>query len=135
MDNFGYKINYKKLIETDLYLGVTKKLAKQINKVGYISVGNFIKKISDQDLENLLDSCEDDYPNQYGDLLLISEMLAIGEGGDAAENASVSRDRLSTLVNFLTIESLNRKGMVKVYHENMSLHEDSAETIVVEKLE
>jgi len=39
------------------------------------------------------------------------------------------------LVMFLTIESLSRKGLVKVHHNNMSFHEDCMDKIIVEKLD
>jgi hypothetical protein len=35
---------------------------------------------------------------------------------------------------FLAIEGLSRKGLVKVYHENISFGEDFGNKIVVEKL-
>jgi hypothetical protein len=35
---------------------------------------------------------------------------------------------------FVAMESLYRKGMVKVYHKNMSLGEDASDKIVVEKI-
>jgi hypothetical protein len=36
---------------------------------------------------------------------------------------------------FISVESLRRKGLVRVYHENMSFGEDAEKRVVVEKIE
>ena len=35
----------------------------------------------------------------------------------------------------VTMENLYRKGLIKLYHENMSFGEDSEKRVIVEKIE
>lgn len=133
-NNTSYTINYSNILEDNQLLSVTKLLAKNIMETSYSNTGKFIKGLSDGDLYALLDTIEDGHPHQFEDLIIISEMLSIGEGCDAAKDEAETMNRISALSGFLTIESLHRKGFVKVYHENMSFHEDCGNKIVVEKL-
>lgn len=129
-----FVVNYSKVIEDKNLLAVTKLLAKDLMHTGYSSVGKFIQSLSDSDLHSLLQTGEEECENQYEDLIVISEMLAAGEGCDIEMTKDIACDRLSALIMFLTIETLHRKGLVKAYHENMSFHPDSGDNIVVEKL-
>jgi hypothetical protein len=126
-----YDINYAKAASDTKLLSVTRMLAKDMMENPYIAIGKFIQSISDGDIQSLMNSIEDGYPNQYEDMVIISEMLANGEGCDEPEEAN---DRISQLTMFLVMESLGRKGLVKVYHENMSFHSDYKDKIVVEKI-
>lgn len=138
MENFeqeSHFINFQAVTEAKDMMAVTRLLASDLMRDGYISVGDFIKFLSDQDLNTLVQEMEDE-PNerQYENLLLISEMLATGEGCDSSKTAEEFGDRMNQLVTFLVIESLYRKGLVKVFHENMSFHADMGDKIVVEKV-
>jgi hypothetical protein len=61
-------------------------------------------------------------------------MLATGEGLEQSQGAEEISSRMDAFCAFLAIESLRRKGLVKVYHENISFGEDFGNKIVVEKL-
>jgi hypothetical protein len=104
-------------------------------ETGYIVVGDFLKNMSDADLQALTDNMEDDARNQYQDLILVSEMLATGEGCEPSQNDGQFEDRAQQFVTLLILESLHRKGMVKLYHENISFNEDMGDKIIVEKIE
>jgi hypothetical protein len=134
-DNQYYGINYEKAATDNQLLAVTRMLAKDMMVNPYTTVGKFIQSLSDSDIESLMDTIEDNHPNQFEDMIVISEMLANAEGCDDSVDESEARDRVSQLTTYLVIESLYRKGVVKVYHENMSFHPDSDHKIVVEKLD
>ena len=130
----GFYLNYEEIVKTKETLAVTRLLATDLMTNGYINVGNFIKELSDADLQSLIHNMEDDCKNQYQDLILVSEMLATGEGCESSQNDNEYDGRVQQLCNFLVIESLHRKGLVKCYHENLSFNEDMGDKIVVEKL-
>ena len=148
MFNNGYEftINYEKLTESFSLFEVTKSLAKKLMSTPYMTVADFLVSLKDEDLTLLLeasvvdedDSEEDTYnENAVGlqDLILISEMLATAEGLDSSDSLEISNKRLSHLVSFLAIESLGRKGLVKVYQKNMSFDEDMSRKIIAERIE
>ena len=82
----------------------------------------------------LLEVADTDDNPRLGEILLISEMLATGEGLEQSQDADGVTLRMNAFCAFLAIEGLSRKGLVKVYHENISFGEDFGNKIVVEKL-
>lgn len=128
----GYSLNYAEIAEYKQLMAVTRMLAKQMMDNPYIVVGDYIKELTDSDLKALLTAEEN---GQFEDLILMSEMLATGEGCDQAPTDETFKERTNQLVTLLVIESLFRKGLVRVYHENMSFNEDMGDKVVVEKLD
>lgn len=131
----GFHLNYPEIVKQNNNLAITRLLATQIMETGYIVVGDFLKNMSDADLKALTDNMEDDAENQYEDLILVSEMLATGEGCEPSQNDREFEDRAQQLITLLVLESLHRKQMVKLYHENMSFHEDMGDKLLVEKID
>ena len=133
-DYEGFHLNYEAIAKNKKALAVTRLLATDLMTNGYINVGNFIREMSDADLKALTHNAEDDAENQYEDLMLVSEMLATGEGCECSNSDEQFEERTNQLLNYLVIESLHRKGLVKCYHENLSFNEDMGDKIVVEKI-
>lgn len=133
-NNDHYFVEYSKAASDTNLLSVTRMLAKDMMNNPYITIGKFVQSLSDGDIQSLLNSIEDDYHNQYEDMIILTEMLANGEGCDESQGEEEMNDRISQMTMFLVIESLARKGMVKVYHENMSFHPDSGDKVVVERI-
>ena len=131
----GFHLDYQNILKNKETLAVTKLLATELMTNGYIVVGDFIKNLTDADLQALTDNMEDDAPNQYQDLILVSEMLATGEGCGPSGNDSEFESRAHQFITLLILESLHRKGMVKLYHENISFHEDMGDKLLVEKID
>jgi hypothetical protein len=127
----GYSLNFHEITINKDLMAVTRLLAADMMKNPYVNVGEYIGELSDSDLKALLEA-ED--KNRYEDLILLSEMLATAEGGDQAPTDEVFKDRTNHLITLLVIESLGRKGLVRVYRENMSFHDDMKDKIVVEKI-
>jgi hypothetical protein len=131
----GYTVNLEEVSKQKDLMAVTRLLAMDLQRDGYVVVGDFIKDISDTDLENIVQDMDREGDHQYDDLILISEMLATGEGCDASKTPNDFGDRMNQLMTLLVCESLARKGLVKVRRENMSFHPDMMDKIVVEKIE
>jgi len=137
MDEFdvgAYQLNWEGIANEKNNLAVTRLLAKQLMENPYIVVGTFIKEMSDSDLYALNAKLDTDNEDKYNDLLLMSEMLATAEGCPQCKTVDEWQERANYLATLLTIESLNRKGLVKAYHENMSFHDDMGDKMIVEKL-
>lgn len=131
----GFVINYQKIVEEKSLLSLTRLLAIDMMKNPYVSVGDYLKNISDTDLKTLIDIIDagEDHEN-FSDLILIAEMLATGEGLEHGSLDTV-HDRANKFLTFVSCESLYRKKLIKVYHKNMSFGEDMRDAIVASKLD
>ena len=137
-----FDINYANVITCKECLRLTRILAADLMNNPYLTVGMFLKNLPQDDLNILIEIVEANFnldPEEevedprLADIVLIAEMLSRAEG-----IISKNDEELHTTVNhfmvMITMESLHRKGLVKLYHENMSFGEDAADRIVVEKL-
>jgi hypothetical protein len=127
-------ISYDRVIKEKDFLPITRTLAMDLSESGYMRPGDFLKTLTDSDVEALLLITENDENPRLAEILLISEMLATGEGLEQSQDADGVKNRMNSFCAFLAIEGLSRKGLVKVYHENISFGEDFGNKIVVEKL-
>lgn len=134
MDNFdddlsSMHINYEKIVESDM-LAVTRLLAANILKNPYMRVGDFIKNLADGDLEALRDIVEGDSDHpRFEELLVISEMLAKAEGLSTDTLDDMTK-RTNMLCAMLTLESLFRKGLIELYHDNMSFGDEEGDKMI-----
>jgi hypothetical protein len=129
-----FTLVYDNIIKSKGLMPVTRTLALDLSESGYMSVGDFLKSLSDYDVENLLKISEDEDSEQFSEIALIAEMLASGEGLTAFKDIDTFSQRIDQLCAFLAIESLARKGLVKIYYENVSFGEEMGDKIIVEKL-
>lgn len=132
-------IRFDKVAEDKSFLPVTRLLAIDIIKNPYIVVGDFMRDISDQDIELLLDIADDEDNCHFEELILISEMLAAAEGipneyEDEMELVAVARSRISMLLMYLAMESLARKNLIILHRENMTFGDDTGDKIVAERM-
>ena len=132
-----YTIDLKHVMESNQLLGTTRLLAMDIQNKGYVNVGEFFKNLNESDLQKYLDLADSPDDDIFSEILLVSELLAMGEGLDNGldeNNLQISQNRMSQMIMYLACESLARKGMVKLYHENISFGEDMNNKVVVEKI-
>ena len=132
-DDGEFSINYGKVLHEESFLPVTRLLAADLMKNQYMPIGDFIKSLSDNSLEQLNEICEDENHPNFEEIILISEMLAAAEGTNIGGTPEVHQ-RLNLFITWMVIESLKRKGLVKVYYENISFGDDMGEKIIVEKI-
>ena len=84
----GYTLNYEAISRSKEMMAITRLLASDLIRDGYINVGEFITGLSDSDVNTLVQKIEeqDNGEHDYNDLILISEMLAEGEGCEPAQD-------------------------------------------------
>jgi hypothetical protein len=82
-------------------------------------------------IQEVGDSGADD--PHFNELIIMTEMLAQAEG-----IPSMSMEEMNTRVNqfliFITMESLKRKGLIRIFYENMSFGDDYLDKMIAEKL-
>ena len=126
----------EKIIESDKLLPVTKSVAKMLMRNPYISLGKFFKKLSDENLQVLSEIIEEgdsEFNDGMEDIVLMTEMLSRAEGvpSQCIEDITENENYFGACV---TCVSLARKGLVRVYYENMSFGTDQGEKVLVERL-
>lgn len=134
-ENTGFHVNYANIITEKSLLSVTRMLAGDMSKNPYMTVGDFFKNITDGDLDTLgkiIDKGEQH--KNFEDIMLISMMLSAAEGCEAS-HIDQYVDHFNQFAMFVACEALYRKGIVKLYRENMSFGEDLKNATVVEKLQ
>ena len=139
MDTEYYTVNLDKVVADKSMLSVTRMLAMDLQQHPYLSVGEFLKNISDGDLDTLLQVSEDEDNPHFPELIIITSLLAHAEGilDEAVDDSifvEVLRERIGALIGFIAIESLYRRGLVDIYRENFSFGEDMRDKMIVKKI-
>jgi hypothetical protein len=129
--------NMEKIIDAEGLLPVTKSVAKMLMRNPYTSLGKFFKKLSDENLQvlmEIIDEGDSEFNDGMEDVVLMTEMLSRAEGVP-----SQSIEEITENVNYfgacITCVSLARKGLVRVYYENMSFGTEHGEKVLVERLD
>ena len=83
----------------------------------------------------LEDSMGDDTEGhpRLSEMVIIAELLAKGEGLDPGTPKIVT-NRLNSLMTMLAMESLYRRGLIKIYRENFTLGDDMDDKIMCERI-
>ena len=126
----------EKIIESDKLLPVTKSVAKMLMRNPYTSLGRFFKKLSNENLEilmEIIDEGDSEFNERMEDIVLMTEMLSRAEGvpSQCIEDIHGNVNYFGACV---TCVSLARKGLVRVYYDNMSFGTDNGDKIIVEKI-
>jgi len=138
LDYTNSTINYQNVVASRDLLAITRLTAADLIKCPYMSLGDFFRDISDNDLKTLVDIIEiaEDEPEHeaLGNLVLLTEMLTTAEGVDKIDLVD-AHERLNAFCMYVIVSSLHRKGLVKVHYENMSFGKDMGKKVVVERLD
>ena len=135
-----YSVNFQQVVNKKQYTSSTRLLCYEIMNNGYANVGDFFKNLPQADLDKYLEISEDPEGELFEELVLLTGILASAEGVDVDLNpesekaAEEMSSKCSQLIMLFTIESLHRKGMVKLYHENITFGDDMGNKTLVEKL-
>ena len=128
--------NMEKIIDAEGLLPVTKSVAKMLMRNPYTSLGKFFTKLSDENLEVLMEIVEEgdsEFNVGIEDIVLMTEMLSRAEGVPSG-----SIEEITENVNYfgvcVTCVSLARKGLVRVYYDNMSFGKDYGDKVIVERI-
>jgi hypothetical protein len=139
-DFSNHGINYNMIAKGGRHLSTTKMLAMRLQQNPYYTVGDFLKSLSQSDLEILQEVAEiattrgGEEDDRVGDLILISQMLAEAEGTAFGMDLDNVISRANSLSTFIALESLYRKGLIKLHHENISFGADAGHKIVAERI-
>ena len=138
-DNIDFENSHpcmEKIIDAEGLLPVTKSVAKMLMRNPYTSLGKFFKKLSDENLEVLMEIVEEgdsEFNVGIEDIVLMTEMLSRAEGVPSG-----SIEEITENVNYfgvcVTCVSLARKGLVRVYYDNMSFGKDQGDKVIVERI-
>jgi len=126
----------EKIIGSDKLLPVTRSVAKMLMRNPYTSLGKFFKKLSDENLEvlmEIIDEGDSEFNERMEDIVLMTEMLSRAEGVPT-ESVEEITENVNYFGACVTCVSLARKGLVRVYYENMSFGTDSGEKVLVERI-
>ena len=99
-------LNLPEIIKDQSFLAITRMLATTLMNESYIVVGDYIQGLSDGDLKILLEEQDRTDTHAYDNLMMMSEMLAIGEGCDGSTTVGDFKDRLEQFIVYLIMESL-----------------------------
>lgn len=133
-DNETFKVNYHVVVNSKDLMTETRQLARSLMENPYLSIGDYLKNISDHSLEKFIDMInEGEEGENFQEFLLIAEMLARAEGLDEG-TLDVITERTNILCTMICCESLYRKGMIKLHHNNMSFGEDMRSAVIAERI-
>jgi len=130
---FPFDINHEMIMQAEM-MSCTHDCVRMIQKNEYLTVGEYLQHITTSQLDEMLDVAEDEDNPKMEEFLLIAEMLARAEGLSASEDFDVLQKRVNILVELISIESLYRRGMIKIYRENFSFGDDMNTKKIAEKL-
>lgn len=127
-----YNVNLAEVVAHKRLFAVTRLLATAMQQTPYIHPGLYVRDLADDDLKLLIEHANPDN-EEFENLMLIALMLTTGEGIPASDK-QMTRS-INGLIVMLTSESLRRKGLIKVHHQNFSFGEDADNRLVIEKIE
>jgi hypothetical protein len=124
-----YTIEYKRVLNSKDFTSSTRLLAAGLMENPYKSVGDYLKELSDSDIESLIVKINED---DMEELLLLSEMLARAEGVVTKGIEEITKNT-NTMSVYIVSESLHRKGLIELYHEYLSFGDEYGDKIVMKK--
>lgn len=127
----NFAVNLERVINSHGAWQLNKQLATKLSLQPHFSVGDFFKSLSVDDVNflsiqsNLVDT--DD--QAAAEMFLMTVLLCMAEGLDFEDETA--QERFDTLILFIAAESLHRKGLAEVRHDNMSFGDDMKHTELV----
>ncbi len=115
---------------------VIRQLFSDIQKYGYVSVGDYFRDMHDSDLATLRDMVmllEKDKGETPASMTAIESLTLLGMGLTFAEgmviNEEVAKQAMQTITLFISLEHLARVKMIEVIRENWSMDPDVSKPI------
>ena len=135
----GDSLNYRNIAEATWVLPTIRLLAIDMQKNPYATLGDWFRGLSDSsvyELQELAETCHQDPENAetMEQMMLLTMMLASAEGTCDIGDMEKNRTQLGMMMSLITIVGLERKGLVRVFYENLSLGTDMRDAVIVEKL-
>jgi hypothetical protein len=124
-----FTINYQNIISDKNMSRIIRCMAVDMMQNPYMSIGDFFARLNDEEVQYLIDQCEDVEDPKFSEIVLMAEMLAVAEGLEQGNEDEIHK-RTNQFCVLVAVESLGRKGLAKVFRENMSFGEDMSDKIV-----
>jgi hypothetical protein len=131
------QLNYDKIIESPDFSAVAKQVLVSLRKQPYMSLGEFFDKLTNTDLTAL--NFTIDLAMEHGDAMAVGDLIVIVHALSSAEGVVATNDQEATdninyFMQLVTCESLARKGLVRVFHENFTFGQDMRGKPVAERI-
>ena len=133
MENYIVDIN--RIIDSNTTPSVVKLMFMQLQKTPYVTVSDFLKDVSDQDLNFLVQETNnmssDDEKQQFESqhtISLVALAFCCGEG-EAAVSLDSMVESMKLAVLYITLESLSRKNLIKPLKQNWCMDIKSSKPV------
>jgi hypothetical protein len=130
--DFPFEINYEKVFKTNSILPMVRLLAAELMKNPYMTIGAYLQKARDSDLQLILEASEDEEDERLSDILLMAEMLAKAEGVETDSIEDVYK-HLNSFITLVAVASLERKGLILADYDVMSFGEEFAHSTIAKR--
>jgi len=138
-ENGPITVNYELIANDDNMPPFLRSLAFDVRKCTYMRPGDFFRKARDADIDYIMESLDAanyegaDEDENVTNVILLAIMLSTAEGVEIKDEEDV-HERTNQLAVMTAMTSLARKGLIRVYYENMSFGEDMGDKLVAEKI-
>ena len=137
----GMQLNYGNIAMAEWLCPTIRLTALDLQKQPYITLGDWFQKQSDNSIRELQQLAENAYEDpdspdneDIEQMMILTMMLAAAEGTDDLGDMNNLRHQLSKLIMTITVVSLGRKGLVRVFYENLTLGHDMDDAKIAEKI-
>ena len=130
--NFPMEKNYEKVLNTNSILPMVRLLAADLMKNPYMTIGAFLQRARNDDLQLILEASEDEEDERLSDILLMAEMLAKAEGVETDSIEDVYK-HLNSFITLAAVASLERKGLILADYDVMSFGEEFAHSTIAKR--
>lgn len=139
MDINDFAIDMAEVAKYEDLPGVVRNLAKRLMKDGYLTIGQWLSSIAEDDLDILSEMVEVDQDDEtYEDaseaIVLMTLMLARSEGIYPESLGELSR-YTGAFKMMVAGTTLARKGLVSAFYENMSFGDDAGNKVVFKRID
>jgi hypothetical protein len=131
-----FEVNLERVIEDKQTHSIIRLLAVDMQKNPYITVGEWLKSLSNKDIQSLVEDLADaDDMNDAGMQSLILGTLMLSRAEQVFIESDEELAKAAEMFRiFIVISSLDRKGLAKAIYQNMSFGEDAKNLHVAEKI-
>jgi hypothetical protein len=133
----GYAINLSEVAHTGHICPTIRLLAMDLQKNPYARIGDWLRALPETSMSELLelaDAVARGDQDSMEQIMLLTCMLASAEGTDDLNDLEKIRTQLGMMVNIIAITGLDRKGLVRVHYDNLTLGDDMGDAIIVERI-
>ena len=130
--DFPFEINYEKILKTNNILPMVRLLAADLMKNPYMTIGSYLQRARDSDLQLILEASEDEEDERLSDILLMAEMLSKAEGVETECIEDVYK-HLNSFITLVAVASLERKKLIIADYDVMSFGEEFAHSTIAKR--